>query len=87
VILQMATILYPLTTEKAVAGIERENKLTFIVEQNASKPQVKNEVEKQFKEKVKKVTTLIALDGRKKAFVRFVKPGAAADVAAKLKIV
>ncbi|MEW5955319.1 MAG: 50S ribosomal protein L23 [Candidatus Micrarchaeota archaeon] len=83
----MTLVYYPLTTEKAVAGIEKENKLTFVVSPDATKKQVKDEVEKQFKEKVRKVTSLVALDGRKKAFVRFMRAGAAADIASKLKIV
>jgi len=83
----MSVLLYPLTTEKAVGGIEKENKVTFVVAPNASKKQVKEEVEKQFKEKVRKVTTVVSLDGRKKAFVRFARAGAAADIASKLKIV
>ncbi|HII38893.1 TPA: 50S ribosomal protein L23 [Candidatus Micrarchaeota archaeon] len=83
----MTVLLYPLTTEKAVGGIDRENKLTFIVVSNATKTQVRAEVESQFKEKVLRVTVLNALNGRKKAFVRFKRLGAAADVASKLKIV
>ena len=82
----MAVILYPIATEKALSAIERENSLTIIVARNASKPDIKIEVEKQFNEKVANVTTASTADGRKKARVRFVKAGAAADVAAKLKI-
>lgn len=83
----MAVILYPITSEKAVAGIERENKMTFVIDAKATKKQVKDEVEKNFKEKVSKVTTLVTSDGRKKAIVRFARPSAAPDVASKLKIV
>ncbi|MGC8851414.1 MAG: 50S ribosomal protein L23 [Candidatus Micrarchaeia archaeon] len=83
----MTSILYPVTTEKAVAGIERENRMTFVVEASATKKDVKSDAEKLFKEKVAKVTILVTPNGRKKAMVRFARAGAAADVAAKLKMV
>lgn len=79
-------LLYPITTEKAVGMIERENKIIFVVEKGATKVQIKKEVEREFAVKVASVNTLITLDGRKKAFVKL-KPGFSADdVAAKLKI-
>lgn len=83
---KMTVILYPVATEKALSAIERENSLTIVVARNATKPEVRKEVEEQFKEKVSNVTTSITADGRKKARVKFSKAGAAADVAAKLKI-
>ncbi|VVC04261.1 50S ribosomal protein L23 [Candidatus Burarchaeum australiense] len=80
------TLLYPITTEKAVGMIERENKIIFMVEKSATKAQIKKEVEAEFEVKVESVNTLITLDGKKKAFVKL-KPGFSADeVAAKLKI-
>ncbi len=80
-------ILYPMTTEKAMAGIERENSITFAVEKTATKTEVKAEVEKSFGEKVSKVNTIVTPKGGKKAIVKFHKAGAAADVASKLKVV
>jgi large subunit ribosomal protein L23 len=82
----MPLVSYPLTTERAVSAIERENKLTFIVALNATKTQLKKEVEGEFGEKISKITTMISSDGRKKAIVRFSRPGAAAEVGARLKI-
>jgi ribosomal protein L23 len=61
--------------------------MTFIIGEKDSKAQVKAEVEKAFGEKVAAVNTVHLFDGRKKAVVKFVKKGAAADVAAKLKLV
>lgn len=83
----MPLILYPLTSEKAASQIERRNALTFAVQSEATKPAIKQEVEKSFGEKVARVTTMITPLGRKKAIVRFSRPGAASDVAAKLKLV
>ena len=79
-------IQYPIATEKAVSGIETRNEITLIVSMNATKKQVMLEAEKLFAFKVRKVRTAI-YNGRKKAIVKFVKPGAASDVASKLKIV
>lgn len=79
-------IQYPLATEKAVSGIETRNEITLVVSMKATKKQVMLEAEKLFGAKVKKVRTNIYA-GRKKAIVKFVKPGTASDVASKLKIV
>ncbi|MFA6035741.1 MAG: 50S ribosomal protein L23 [Candidatus Micrarchaeia archaeon] len=79
-------ILYPLTTERAVAMIERDNKLIFLVERAATKAEIKKEVEEMFEVKVAAVNTLITLDGKKKAFVKLAPGFSADDVAAKLKI-
>ena len=79
-------VLYPITTEKAVGMIERENKIAFIVEKGATKAQIREAVEREYEVKVESVNTLITFDGKKKAFVKL-KPGFSADeVAAKLKI-
>ncbi len=79
-------ILYPVMTEKAIGMIERENKITFIVEQKATKSQIRAEVEKRFDVKVARVNVLNTLTGKKKAFVKLKKEFKADDVAAKLKI-
>ena len=51
-------ILSPVITEKATMGSEF-NKVTFKVARNATKPQIKEAVEKLFDVKVKSVNTLI----------------------------
>ena len=79
-------ILYPVMTEKAIGMIERENKLTFVVERGATKKEIREEVEKRLDVKVAKVNVLNELKGRKKAFVKLRKEFKADDVAAKLKI-
>lgn len=82
----MAVIMHPLATEKAVAGIEENNEIVFIVAFASSKKQIRAEAEELFKAKVKSVKTG-SYAGRKKAVVKFVKSGDAADVAARLKII
>lgn len=83
----MVVIKYALTTEKAVGAIENENKLTFIIEEDATKQEVAKEVEKEYGEKTRKITVCHTPDNRKKAVVAFRREGAAADLAARLKVI
>lgn len=84
--MNLPTVMYAVSTEKAVGAIEKENKITFAIASNATKKQVKEEVEKLYGTKVAKVTTLFSSNGVKKAIVKFKESGKAADIAAKLKI-
>ena len=59
-------ILAPVITEKATMGSEY-NKVMFKVARTATKPQIKEAVEKLFDVKVKSVNTLIR-EGKVKAF-------------------
>ncbi len=77
-------IKFPLGTEKAVRMRDFDNKLTFIVERNATKPAIKKAVENLFKVKVKKVNTMIQPDGKKKAYVTLAPETPAKDVTTQL---
>ena len=59
-------ILSPIITEKATAASER-NQVMFRVPRTATKPQIKEAVEKLFDVKVKSVNTLVR-KGKHKAF-------------------
>ena len=59
-------ILSPVITEKATMASEF-NKVTFKVARNATKPQIKEAVEKLFDVKVKRVNTLVRA-GKMKTF-------------------
>jgi len=59
-------ILAPVITEKATISSE-QNKVTFKVRPDATKPQIKEAVEKLFDVKVKKVNTLVR-EGKQKMF-------------------
>ena len=59
-------ILAPVITEKATIASEH-NKVTFKVRQDATKPQIKEAVEKLFDVKVKRVNTLVR-EGKQKIF-------------------
>ena len=77
-------IVRPLVTEKAVSLIERENKLTFIVDKRATKADIKRAVEEMFQVEVEKVTTLITMRGEKKAYVKLKPEYNASEVAARI---
>lgn len=79
-------INYPLLTEKCVDLIEKENKLVFRVDKDATKEQIKKGVEKLYNVKVEKVNTLIDMKGNKKAFVKLAKKDNAANLATKLNV-
>ena len=77
-------IIKPVVTEKAVAMIENENKLTFIVDRRATKTDIKRAVEAMFEVKVEKVNTLITMRGEKKAYVKLKPEYSASEVAARI---
>lgn len=79
----MATIKYPLSTEKGIRLMESENKLVFVVDKGATKTQIKAEIEKLFAAKVTEVNTLITR-GEKRAYVRLHPETPAIDIATKL---
>ena len=75
--------LKPITTEKAVMMIEKDNLLTFVTDSKTNKTEIKKEVEEMFSVKVEKVRTL--LKGNKKyAYIKLKKEFLAIDVATKL---
>jgi len=75
---------YPLTTEKNVRLIQDENKLVFIVDRKATKPEIKKAAEEFFKIKVLKVNTTILPSGKKKAYLKLSPEHPALDVATNL---
>jgi large subunit ribosomal protein L23 len=79
-------IFYPLMTESASLMVEKDNKLIFMVNLKAGKPDVKKAVEELYEVKVAKVTLLITPQGEKKAFVKLTPEYKASDVAIKLGI-
>ncbi|MEM3440435.1 MAG: 50S ribosomal protein L23 [Candidatus Bathyarchaeia archaeon] len=80
------TILYPLVSEDSVGLIEKENKITFVVDLRASKGDVKRAVETLYEVKVEKVNTCITPQGIKKAFVKLSPEFKASELAVKLGI-
>lgn len=73
-------------TQDTVSLVEKENKITFIVDIKATKKQIKDAVEKLYEVKVEKVNTLITPLGEKKAFVKLRPEYNASELAVKLGI-
>jgi len=84
--LSHSIIIRPVMTEAAFDLIEKENKLTFIVQLKANKSMIKHAVEELYNVKVEKINTLIQRDGNKKAYVKLKPEENAADIATKLGI-
>jgi large subunit ribosomal protein L23 len=74
-------IIHPLLTEKSIAVVESQNKLTFNVRPNSTKKQIKWAIENALAVKVGSVNTLIDRQGRKRATVTLAKGFKAADIA------
>jgi len=79
----MNVLKYPLSTEKSIKLIGTENKIVFIVDNDATKTQIKEKFESLFKVKIIKVNTLID-KGRKKAYIKLASENPATDVATQL---
>jgi large subunit ribosomal protein L23 len=77
---------YPFVTEKAMMVLDKQNKLQFLVDRNATKLQVKREIEKAFEQEVTHVSTMMTMDGRKKAIVSFSNEKAAEEILSRLGI-
>ena len=73
-------------TQDTVALIEKENKITFIVDVNASKRDIKRAVEELYEVEVERVNTLITPQGEKKAYVKLKPEYPASELAVKLGI-
>lgn len=80
-------LVRPLHTEKALALIEKENTLVFIVDRKATKHDIKRAVETIFNVKVEKVRTLITPRGEKKAYVKIAPEYRASEIATHLGLI
>ncbi len=63
----MAIIKHPISTERSLRLMESENKLVFVVEEKATKQQIKEAIEKTFTTKVANVNTERTIKGEKRA--------------------
>jgi len=79
-------IVYPMMSEDTVKLIEGENKITFIVNNKATKNDVKRAVEELYEVNVSRVFTLTTPEGKKKAYVKLSPESKASDLAVKLGI-
>lgn len=79
----LQVIKYPLATEKSIRLMESENKLIFVVDNAATRADVKKAIEIVFKANVDKVNIYV-MKGLKRAYVKFSKENPAIDIATNL---
>ncbi|MDK2891138.1 MAG: large subunit ribosomal protein [Methanoculleus sp.] len=77
---------YPFVTEKATMMLEGESKLQFIVQRDATKQDIKRELESAFEQEVVNVRTMMTMKGQKKAIVTFADAKAAEEILSRLGI-
>jgi len=77
---------YPFVTEKAMVLLENQSKLQFLVSREATKKQIKREIEKSFGQNVETIRTLMTMHGEKKAIVSFENEKAAEEILSRLGI-
>jgi large subunit ribosomal protein L23 len=66
--------------------LEKENKLQFLVDRNATKNQIKKEIEKTFEQEVTGISTVMTMHGEKKAIISFANDKAAEEILSRLGI-
>ena len=79
-------IIEPYMTEKSFNLIEKEKKITFIVDEIADKQSIKEELHDLYETEIVEVNTARTIDG-KKAFAKFKDLDSARDLATKLGLV
>ena len=79
-------IKYPYVTEKAMNDMDFENTLQFIVDDAATKPDVREAVEGQYEVTVDDVRTQNTMDGEKKAVVKLSDADDAQEVASRVGV-
>ncbi|MFB6105845.1 MAG: 50S ribosomal protein L23 [Halobacteriaceae archaeon] len=82
----MSVLEYPIVTEKAMDAMDFENSLQFVVREDATKPEVRDEVEDRYDVGVTSVNTMVTPQGRKKAVVRLDEESDAQDVASRIGV-
>ena len=82
----MSVIDYPLVTEKAMNAMDFQNKLQFVVDMDATKGDVREEVESRYDVSVTDVNTMVTMQGTKKAIVTLSEDDDAQDVASRIGV-
>ena len=83
----MSSIIdHPLVTEKAMNDMDFENKLQFVVNPDATKPEIRDEVEERFDISVEDVNTQVTMKGKKKATIKLSEDDDAQEVASRIGV-
>ena len=81
------TLAHPIVTEKAMFILENVNQLSFLVEKEARKEDIKAAIEKTFGKKIAAINTMMTTKGTKKAIITFEESNAAEEILSQLGIV
>ena len=79
-------IRHPHITEKAMDDMDFQNKLQFIVDLNATKPEIAEAIAEQYDVTIESVNTQVTMNGTKKATVRLSEDDDAQDVASRIGV-
>ncbi|MFT4921761.1 MAG: large subunit ribosomal protein L23 [Haloarculaceae archaeon] len=82
----MTVIKHPHVTEKAVDKMDFQNKMLFIVDTGAEKPEIAADVEAQFDVTVEDVNTMVTPQGEKKATVLLSEDDDAQEIASRIGV-
>jgi large subunit ribosomal protein L23 len=77
---------HPLVTEKAMNAMDFENKLQFRVDMDATKPEVREEVQDRYDVTVTDVNTQVTSKGKKKATVTLSEDDDATEIASRIGV-
>lgn len=77
---------HPHVTEKTMDRLDHENSIDFVVDIDATKPQIAWAVEEMFETEVEDVNTLITPRGEKRAMITFPPSVEAEDIAMRVGI-
>ena len=81
-----SVIEYPWVTEKAMNQMDFDNKLQFIVDLDAEKPEIRDEIEAQYEVTIEKLNTQVTMNGDKKATVTLSEDDDAQEVASRIGV-
>ncbi|MUV57342.1 large subunit ribosomal protein L23 [Halogeometricum rufum] len=82
----MSVVHHPLVTEKAMNQMDFDNKLQFIVDLDATKPEIVEELQSRYEVSIEKVNTQVTPKGTKKATVRLSEDDDAQEVASRIGV-
>jgi large subunit ribosomal protein L23 len=82
----MSVIDHPLVTEKAMNQMDFDNKMVFVVDLDAAKPEIAEEIEERYEVTVTKVNTQVTMNGTKKATVSLGEDDDAQEVASRIGV-
>ncbi|EMA66666.1 50S ribosomal protein L23P [Halorubrum aidingense JCM 13560] len=79
-------IEHPLVTEQAMNEMDFKNKLLFIVDVDATKPEIRDEVQERYDVVVDDVNTQVTSKGKKKATVTLSADDDATEIASRIGV-